>query len=594
MRGWNSIRLLLAGVLGLGLGAPLYAQNPIAADISGATACGQGPVSGAKTALLIGNGGYDGFNWPRLANSVSDVGEVCHALTSLGFAVRVVPNADFGQLQAALTEFSSASRGAQTVVVYYSGHGFSLDGRSYVVPLGAPPLTRRADINRRFVSIEAIVEQAVPAQAVTLLMIDACRTAEPIIRLADAPQVGDPVVTPLDGVIIRQGAVLYATELGAPAYDDAPPGSPISPFAAAVSRHLTRTGRGMPFNSFFDFVEDDVPETTRGMDRGSQFPYHYGRRLGALYLIDPPSEQVLLAGRMSSAAAPRSASGPPPPVAPQRPAATRGLASPSAPVLATIAPIPLTLRELALEDEPVLMRRVFRTHSPADIASLAASGDPLAQHLFGYMLHLGVGVRKDIVASRNWLERSASAGFAPAQLELGFWLLRNSRTYPDTVRAEQLMRAAVAQGLTKAKTHLAFYMASGRFGPSNHAAAEQLYIQAANEGHPAALFALTRFPSHYADVMARLRTLADNGNREGNYYLCEMSFSERRLATGIGDCTLAARANYAGAKALLARAYFDGSGVARDRTMAMHWAQLARADPELLDDALRIADIPDR
>lgn len=590
MCNWTTVKWLLACLLALGLGAPLQAQGTMTNDPVGTTLCGQGPVSGTKTALLIGNGGYDGFNWPRLANSVSDVGEVCSALTNLGFSVRVVRNAGFDQLQTALNEFSAASRSAQTVVIYYSGHGFSLDGRSYVVPLGAPPLTRRSDINRRFVSIEAIVEQAVPAQAVTLLMVDACRTAEPIIRLADPPQVGDPVVTPLDGVTIRQGAVLYATELGAPAYDDAPPGSPISPFAAAVSRHLTRAGRGMPFNSFFDFVEDDVPETTRGMDRGSQFPYHYGRRLGTLYLIDPPSEEHLLAGLANAAAYPAAGNAP----AAQRPAVTRGLSPATASAVATIAPIPLTQRELAIEDEPVLMRRVFRTHSPADIASLAAGGDPLAQHLFGYMLHLGVGVRRDLAASRQWLERSASAGFAPAQLELGFWLLRNSRAYPDTVRAEQLLRAAVAQGLTKAKTHLAFYMASGRFGPADHAAAERLYVQAADEGHPAALFALTRFPSHYADAMARLRQLADSGNREGNYYLCELGFSERRLATAIGDCTMAARANYAGAKSLLARAYFDGSGVARDPMIAMHWAQLARADPELLDDALRIADIPDR
>lgn len=567
--------LVCAAAMSGAMSTPVHAQLAPTAD--GSSECGSGPVTGDKTAFLIGNGHYDGYSWPRLANSTSDVGEVCRALVGMGFSVRVLRNADFERLQSELERFSAASADATTVIIYYGGHGFSLDGRSYIVPIDAPPQTRRADIDRRFVSIEAIVERAVPTNALALLMIDACRTAVPIIRLADLPQTGDPVVTPLEGINIRQGAVLYATELGAPAYDDAPAGSPISPFAAAVARHLAISGQGLPLNNFLDFVENDVPETTRNMSRGSQFPYHYGRRLGTLYLVSPPSEQSLLA-----ASAPVSAI-----AVGGEPAALRGAASDT-----VIAPIDLTQHQLATEDEPLLMRRVLRTRTVAEVVSLATGGDPLAQHLFGYMLHYGVGVQLDVNASRGWLERAAGAGYAPAQLELAHWLLRNSATYADSVRAQQLMEAAVAQGLTKAKTHLAFNIASGRFGLPDHARAEQLYLSAADEGHPAALHALTVFPTHLESALGRLRALADSGNREGNYYLCEVSFSARRLASGIGDCTIAARANYPGAKALLARAYFDGSGVARDPVLASYWARLARADPELLADALRIADIP--
>ena len=570
-----ALALTCAGLLAL---APASVAAQPAAEA--AAACGSGPLVGENVALIIGNGGYDGYNWTVLRNAANDAASICATLSAGGYSVRLVRNADFDDMQTAIERFAAETQGARRVVLYFAGHGFAYDGRNYLVPMDAPPMTRRSDIERRFVSLDTMIARAVPSTAVTLVMIDACRTTDPVVRLADPPATGEASIAPLGLVSIERGAILYSTAIGRPAYDYAPDeASLVSPFARAVAQHVATPG--LPFTTFFDAVEEDVPVQTATMPQGIQQPYHYGRRLGGLYLIDPPAAGQLTAvprlTAQGAAAAPGGHSSLPRSL-------VRGGAGPG--------PIPLTFAELSVEDEPRLIARVLRTHRPAEIAAMAASGDPLAQHLFGYMLHLGVGVQSDLAESRRWLERAVAQDYAPAQLELAWYLLRNQPDYPATVRAEQLMRAAVAAGLTKAKTHLAQRIASGVFGPADHASARRLYQEAADGGHVAAMFALTYFPDARASAIAALRAVAASGNREGNYFLCEIGFADAALATAVDDCAIAARANYPGAQALLARAYFDGSGVARDAALAQHWARLARADPELLEDGLRIADIP--
>lgn len=574
--------LLAAVFVGLLVFAPTQVRAQSVADGAvPSTPCGTGPLDGTNVALIIGNGGYDGYNWTILRNAANDADSICATLSTAGYSVRLVRNVDFDAMQTAIDRFAGETRSARRVILYFAGHGFAYDGRNYLVPMDAPPMTRRSDIERRFVSLDSMIARVVPSTAVALVMIDACRTADPVVRLADPPATGESSIAPLGLVSIERGAILYSTAIGRPAYDFAPDeNSPVSPFARAVAQHVATPG--LPFTTFFDTVEEDVPAATRGMPDGIQEPYHYGRRLGGLYLIDPPA-----AGRLLAA----------PPLSAQGTAVDYGGHSSRPRSLirrgADPGPIPLTFAALSVEDEPQLVARVLRTHSPEAIAAMATAGDPLAQHLFGYMLHLGVGVQRDLAASREWLERAVTQNYPPAQLELAWYLLRNHPDRAATMRAEQLMRAAATAGLTKAKTHLAQSIASGGFGPPDHDAARRLYQDAADGGHVAAMFALTFYPETRASAALRLRMVAASGNREGNYFLCEIGFADSALAGVVDDCTIAARANYRGAQALLARAYFDGSGVERDRSLALHWARLARSDPELLEDGLRIADIPE-
>lgn len=510
--------------------------------------CGDGAIVGDRVALLIGNSAYNDFEWPSLANAVNDINHVCAAFAQAGYSPRVIRNADRAVLARGLDRFARDAAAAKQVVIYYAGHGFEFGGRNWLVPMDAPPVARRSDVEARFLSIETLVAAVVPKGAFALLFVDACRTTEPVVRLADATP--SDSIAPVGLLALEQGAVFYSTAKGKPALDQAPIGSLFSPFAAAVVRQLAIPG--LEISDYFKVVTRDVYKTTRELALGPQQPFHYGSWFDEIYLVPPPDLNAPVAS-----------------------GATR-------PALRPIEGI--TLARLAIEDEPILIAEVLSRHKGAELLALAEGGDVVAQHLVGYMLHMGVGVRKDVPRATALLERAAAAGYAPAQQELGWLLLENDGSPAAVARAKSLYEAAAAAGFAKAKTHLAYQLTTESFGPPDFARAEKLYAEAAAAGHPAAMFALTHFAGRADENNARLLSLAENGNAEGHHWLCEAAFGAGALADAIQHCTAGAQAGYAGSRALLAHAYHEGLGIPTNAKEAAHWARLARQMPELRGD----------
>jgi len=555
-----------AGALGVAL-LTLFCLVPTAsAQVPGA--CGTAPLKGERVALLIGNSAYNDWEWPSLKNAVNDIDHVCDAFAKAGIAPRIVRNADMPALDAALTRFAAEAAGAKSVIIYYAGHGFEYGGRNWLVPMEAPPATRRADVDKRYLSIEAVVKRVVPQGAFTLLFVDACRTADPVVRVEDANVAkGEAGSAPLGLLDIEQGAVFYSTAKGRPALDFAPVGSPVSPFAAAVVKELGIPG--LEISDYFKIVSREVYKRTYGMERGPQQPFHYGSWFDDYYLVAPLEIPRALPASATVVAASSAASA----------AMVRGTAKPAADPLADIA-----LDRLAIEDEPILVADVLSRHPANELVALADGGHPLAQHLAGYMFSLGVGVKKDLQRARAYLEKSAEQGFPAGQQELAYLLLENNPTPAEVERARDLYVAASGAGFSKAKTHLAYRLAAGTFGPADFVRSQALYAEAAEKGHPAAIFALTYFADTRAANLGRLRSIAAAGNPEGNHWLCEAHFADKTLAAAIEDCGIAARAGFAGSRAILADAYAKGIGVAVDAKEASHWAKLARDLPELRKD----------
>jgi uncharacterized protein len=556
----HRIVVLIAGLVALcGLAPAASAQS-----------CGTGPLKGERVALLIGNSAYNDFEWPSLKNAGNDIDYVCDAFQRAGMAPRIIRDADKPTLDKALDDFAAEAKGARSVLIYYAGHGFEYGGRNWLVPMDAPPATRRADVEKRYLSIEALVKRVVPAGAFTLLFVDACRTTEPVVRVEDADVAsGIAGSAPLGLLDIGQGAVFYSTAKGRPALDFAPVGSPVSPFAAAVVQQLAIPG--LEISDYFKIVSRDVYKATFGMQLGPQQPFHYGSWFDDYYLVAPPDVPMapIVPAAMSTAA----------PSAPAGAAATRGAAAPVADPLADIS-----LDRLAIEDEPILVADVLLRHPASQLVALADGGHPLAQHLAGYMFSLGVGVKKDLPRARAYLEKSAAQGFAAGQQELAYLLLENDPSPDELKRAYELYVASSNAGFSKAKTHLAYRLAAGTFGAADFVRSQALYAEAAAKGHPAAIFALTYFPDTRAANMARLRSIADGGNPEGNHWLCEAHFADKTLKDAIADCGVGARAGFAGSRAILADAYARGDGVPADAKEALFWATLARDLPELRKD----------
>ena len=91
--------------------------------------------SGQRVALVIGNAAY--AHAPVLATPLNDASDLGATLEHLGFTVTRVENADQAALLRNLRAFATASEAAEAAVVFYAGHGVTVDGRNFLLPVDA-------------------------------------------------------------------------------------------------------------------------------------------------------------------------------------------------------------------------------------------------------------------------------------------------------------------------------------------------------------------------------------------------------------------------------------------------------------------------
>src|ERR1700683_1021932 len=89
-----------------------------------------------RVALVIGNGAYEKAD--KLVNTINDATAIANMLKAAGFdAVELRRNLGIREMRKAISDFSNSVRDADTVVVYFSGHGIEVDGTNYLVPTDA-------------------------------------------------------------------------------------------------------------------------------------------------------------------------------------------------------------------------------------------------------------------------------------------------------------------------------------------------------------------------------------------------------------------------------------------------------------------------
>tara|TARA_R100001244_G_scaffold96522_6_gene72286 strand:+ start:51997 stop:53682 length:1686 start_codon:yes stop_codon:yes gene_type:complete len=506
------------------------------------------PQGNRGVALLIGIGAYDGLDWPALANAVNDIDHVCEAFAKAGFEIIDVRDATIAELNSATQAFAAKASEADSAVVYYAGHGFEYNGRNFMVPVDAPAFASRDELDTEFLPLEKMLQAASKAKKFSLFFMDACRTPDPIVRLKDLSS-DDPEggISPMGLLEMTQGAVFYSTAKGKPALDAAPVDSKTSPFAKAIADKLAIPG--LELSDYFKVVSREVYTNTRELDLGPQQPFHYGSWFEDFYLNLPTDIST----------------------GPDTPASSGLTKSPS--------PIDIPMDRLAIEDETVLVGEVLGGIGIVGLTQLATNGDPLAQSFLGYMYHLGVGVRKDLKQAKDWLEKSAAQGHPAGQTELAWYFQENE---PDQAsRALELYLLAAAQGYAKAQSHLGFALWEGKFGITDKKRAIGLFAAASDHGHPYATYALGIYGNQLGESLRKLRSLADEGNIEGNNWICELQYQLGQADTVAKDCSLAARGGYAGARAIWAQLHDRGQGIPKSPGEARYWATLAKSQPEL-------------
>ena len=212
----NIVRALLIGVFA----APLSALSAMAEE---------------RFALVIGNAGYTGKPLPALGNPLNDAKLMSDRLTTAGFDVTTVTDADLRGFKTAVREFTGrlAEAGEDvTALFFYAGHGLQGGGKNYLIPLGAE-LETEADLEFEAVATDWVLARLEAAHGgANVLLLDACRNP----GLARA--MGGGGLAPIQAAPAGS-FISFATAPGMVAYDG---NGENSYYTEAVASHMLAPG----------------------------------------------------------------------------------------------------------------------------------------------------------------------------------------------------------------------------------------------------------------------------------------------------------------------------------------------------------------
>jgi len=129
-----------------------------------------------RMALIIGNDLYK--NVTPLKKAVNDADAISNTLKDLGFQTHLHRNLNRRAMNAALADFTGKIEKQDEVLFFFSGHGISVRGENYLLPIDVPEV---APGQEGFITREAFSEneiiQSLQDQGVrvSILILDACR-----------------------------------------------------------------------------------------------------------------------------------------------------------------------------------------------------------------------------------------------------------------------------------------------------------------------------------------------------------------------------------------------------------------------------------
>jgi hypothetical protein len=193
-----------------------------------------------RVALVIGNGAYQ--NAPTLDNATFDARAIAEAFRKLGFIVVDGYDLDIDEMREKISAFSADLPGAKSAVIYYAGHGISVDGENYLIPTDIT-LKTPTDLDLGAISVSLLLKQMKREDSVDVVILDACRDnpfAAALARSKTRSIVGDRGLSRIDGDLARGTLIAFASDPGSTALDGSP--GQHSPFTAAFLDHVFDPG----------------------------------------------------------------------------------------------------------------------------------------------------------------------------------------------------------------------------------------------------------------------------------------------------------------------------------------------------------------
>ena len=250
----------------------------------GSNAQAQSVDTAPRTALVFGNAAYSAPDRP-LKNPVSDARLMARTLRELGFDVRLREDADRRSMLQALRELEETLRKTKGVgLVYFAGHGVQVNGRNYIVPIGAN-LVRDVDAQKNAVDADDVLQRLRDTGAkLNILVLDACRNNPLLATSRSAGTAGAKAglapMRPPEGALVA-----FATEAGRLASDGKEAGNGL------YTRHLARWIKEPDLT--LEQVFKRTREAVQLESKGEQIPTEYSVLTGAdLYLAGNSAARV--------------------------------------------------------------------------------------------------------------------------------------------------------------------------------------------------------------------------------------------------------------------------------------------------------------
>ena len=126
-----------------------------------------------KVALVIGNSNYTHFS--SLKNTLNDAEDMRRVLKAKGFDVLYLKDADLESMEHMVEKFSTKLRQGGVGFFYYAGHGVEVDGKNYLVPVGADIPSKRK-VKYRALPINMVIDEMEDSRnRLNIVVLDACR-----------------------------------------------------------------------------------------------------------------------------------------------------------------------------------------------------------------------------------------------------------------------------------------------------------------------------------------------------------------------------------------------------------------------------------
>ncbi|MDZ5452918.1 caspase family protein [Labrys sedimenti] len=210
-----------------------------------------------KAALVIGNSAYRSVT--PLVNPANDANDMAAALGRIGYAVTLVKDGDLVAMNDGLRAFLRDADHADSVVVFYSGHGVQVKGRNYLVPVSAK-ISDELDLDTQTLSLDKLLELVdSAAPKVKIVILDSCRDNPLTRQLTRGAGTRGLARIDLDASSAKGTLIAFSTAPGSVAQDGS---GRNSPFTTALLAHMETPG--LDIRQMFGQVRADVDQSTQG------------------------------------------------------------------------------------------------------------------------------------------------------------------------------------------------------------------------------------------------------------------------------------------------------------------------------------------